>query len=115
MDYKYFDIDEFKCQETGENDIKPEFVFSLDALREECGFPFTITSGYRSPKHSIEAAKSKPGRHSEGVAADIAISNATQRHTLVANAIAMGFSGIGVAKTFVHLDIRNSDPVMWTY
>jgi hypothetical protein len=29
----------------------------LDALRHECGMPFRITSGYRSPKHSIEAAK----------------------------------------------------------
>jgi hypothetical protein len=27
----------------------------------------------------------------------------------------MGFSGIGVAKTFIHVDIRDSNPVVWLY
>ncbi len=50
---KYFDLDEFACQHTGQNLIDPNFVESLDELREVCGFPFTITSGYRSPAHPI--------------------------------------------------------------
>ena len=45
----------------------PDFLQKLDALREVCGFPFIITSGYRSPNHSIEAAKAKPGTHSHRV------------------------------------------------
>jgi uncharacterized protein YcbK (DUF882 family) len=55
--YKYFQLDDFKCQETGENKINEDFVRMLDELREACGFPFVITSGYRSPKHSLEAKK----------------------------------------------------------
>ena len=39
--FKYFTLEEFACQETGENGIKEEFVTSLDALRDECGFPFS--------------------------------------------------------------------------
>jgi hypothetical protein len=27
----------------------------------------------------------------------------------------MGFNGIGVAKSFVHVDTRSSTLVMWTY
>ena len=115
MTYQYFDLSEFACQETGENEILPELVHSLDKLREACGFPFKITSGYRSPRHSIESKKSKPGTHSQGIAADIAVSNGIQRRKIVEEALRLGFSGIGVAHTFVHVDIRRSEPVIWTY
>ena len=27
----------------------------------------------------------------------------------------MGFNGIGVAKSFVHVDTRESSPVVWSY
>ena len=54
-----------------------DFLKTLNAIREECGFPFTITSGYRSPEHPIEARKirlGKPaGAHSTGKAVDIAV------------------------------------------
>lgn len=116
MTYKYFDLSEFDCTETGENDMKPEFLHALDQLRETCGFPFAITSGYRSISHSSEKNKpSGPGTHSFGLAADIRIDNGNNRMTLVKNALSMGFSGIGVAKTFVHVDMRLTKPVLWTY
>lgn len=115
MTYKYFAIEEFDCQETGENEMVPEFIHSLDELREKCGFPFTITSGYRSERHSIEAAKQTPGTHAQGIAADIAVANGTQRRSIIKNALELGFGGIGVAKTFVHVDIRTQEPVVWAY
>ena len=111
----YFDISEFDCQHTGENFMEQEFLDKLDVLRDECNFPFLITSGYRSPTHPIEAVKEIPGTHSQGIAADIAVNSATQRFTLVQKAIEHGFTGIGVAKTFVHVDTRGSAPVIWTY
>lgn len=115
MTLRYFTFDEFKCSETGENQISPQFVQALDFLREKCGFPFVITSGYRSPDHSIEKAKDKPGRHSEGIAADIKVNSGSQRFRLVQHAIEHGFTGIGIAKTFVHLDRREGAAVMWVY
>jgi len=114
MTYQYFDISEFDCQHTGENKMNPIFLSLLDRLRSECGFPFVITSGYRSPDHPIEAAKSKPGTHSEGIAADIKVRGGFQRFTLVNEAIKIGFTGIGVGNDFVHVDLREY-PVMWTY
>ena len=115
MIYKYFQLDDFKCQETGENKINEDFVRMLDELREACGFPFVITSGYRSPKHSIEAKKTKPGTHAQGIAADIKTSSRPQRHKIIKAAMIMGFNGIGVAKGFVHVDTRKSSPVVWSY
>ena len=54
---KYFALSEFNCQETAENEMQDEFLKKLDHLREACGFPFVITSGYRSTNHSNERNK----------------------------------------------------------
>ena len=73
-DFKYFDRDDFVCKETGNNEIKDKFIHRLDTLREICGFPFIVTSGYRDPSHSAE--RNKPnggGTHTKGIAADIAV------------------------------------------
>jgi len=113
--FKYFKLSDFNCQETGENEMDLDFIMSLDELREACGFPFVITSGYRSPRHSLEAKKSSPGQHAQGIAADIAVSGGAQRWTIVTKAIEQGFTGIGVAKTFIHVDRRDSSPMLWTY
>ena len=112
---RYFKLDEFDCQDTGENNMNPEFLERLDELRHECKFPFTITSGYRDPSHSIEAKKENPGMHTKGIAADIYVSNGVDRYKLLITAFNMGFTGIGVAKTFIHVDTRTSQPVVWTY
>ena len=54
---KYFKLSDFDCQETGENEMDIKFIHKLDELRGLCGFPFYVSSGYRSPNHSIEKAK----------------------------------------------------------
>ena len=112
---RYFTVDEFNCQHTGENQMEPEFMELVDELRHRCDFPFIITSGYRSLTHPIEAKKDVPGTHAQGIAADIQILNGRDRYTLLSTAFNMGFTGIGIAKTFIHLDIRSTQPVVWTY
>lgn len=113
--FRFFTIGEFKCSETGENHIDFDFVAKLDNLRAACGFPFVITSGYRSPSHSKETAKPQPGTHTKGIAADIRVNDGSERMILVSNAIKLGFTGIGVAETYVHVDQRETTPVMWVY
>ena len=57
-----------------------------------------------------------PGTHTRGIAADIAVSDGFQRMNIVHEALKMGvFTGIGVHKDFIHLDMREGTPVMWTY
>ena len=63
--------------------------------------------------------KTKSGTHAQGIAADIKVNNGLQRFKIVEEAIKLGFTGIGVARSFVHVDIRSPDDttpfVMWTY
>ena len=80
--FKYFTKDEFVCKTTGENEIEDELIFALDELREHCGFPFVITSGYRSPYHPIELRKKQPGTHAQGIAADIAVPHGLPRYII---------------------------------
>jgi len=115
-EFKYFSIDEFNCKETGKNEMSVKFIHRLDELREKCGFPFKITSGYRAREHSAEAHKKTVGQHVLGVAADISVTDGIQRRKIVDEALKMGFKGIGVARSFVHVDDRVSkSSVMWTY
>ena len=112
----YFSIEEFDCQETGNNEMCPEFLSRLDELRAACGFPFTITSGYRDPEgHPIEAKKAVPGTHARGIAADIKIHSGAEGYKIVQEAMRLGFTGVGIAKTFIHVDTRTSMPVIWCY
>ncbi len=114
--FKYFKLEDFDCQETGDNLMDVSFIHKLDELREACSFPFIITSGYRSPEHSREWSKAKgPGTHAQGIAADIKVSKGSQRYTIIEEALLMGFRGIGIAKTFIHIDDRETTPVIWNY
>jgi uncharacterized protein YcbK (DUF882 family) len=112
---RYFKLEDFNCQETGENEMCPDFLERLDELRHRCGFPFIITSGYRSSRHSIEKRKPKPGTHAQGIAADIKVSGGNQRYIIQKHAYEMGFKGIGVHKSFIHVDDRETTPVSWPY
>ena len=115
---KHFHIREFDCTHTGTggDNMDPEFLAKLDELREICGFPFRITSGWRDATHPVELRKAQPGTHNQGIACDIAVSNGFERMNIVHEALKMGcFNGIGVGKNFVHLDTRKTTPVMWTY
>ena len=113
--YPNFSKAEFDCQETGENEMQPVFLYELQRLRNAYGKPMRITSGYRSPKHSIEAAKQRPGRHAQGIAVDIAV-NGVDAYVLLKLAFAQGcFTGIGVDKHFIHLDIAPDRKSLWVY
>jgi len=112
---RYFKLSDFDCKETGNNEMSEDFLIKLDELRHKCGFPFIITSGYRDPTHSIEARKAKAGTHARGIASDIRINNGKEAYDIIKNAQSMGFNGIGVAKSFIHVDIRKGMPVLWSY
>ena len=112
---RYFTVEEFNCQHTGENQMEPEFMELVDELRHRCDFPFIITSGNRSITHPIEAKKDVPGTHAQGIAADIKVNNGSERYIIIKNALELGFTGLGVASTFIHVDTRGTTPVSWLY
>lgn len=118
-DYPNFSKREFDCKETGLNDMQPEFMRKLQELRDLYGKPMKITSGYRSKFHSAEVKKQQGGTHTLGIACDVSVSG-SDAYKVIQLAMSLGFTGVGVAKTFVHLDIAQSDsrfhrPTIWIY
>jgi zinc D-Ala-D-Ala carboxypeptidase len=123
--WKNFPQHEMRCKETGELAMLPSFMDRLQRLRDDFAKPMVISSGYRSPKHSIEIAKSQPGTHAMGCAVDVQISGADVTR-LIALANKHGFTGIGVRqhgeykKRIVHLDDApeapwRPRPHFWSY
>ena len=112
-----FKLSEFACKcGNCENLINVGFIQALQKLRDEYGKPLTITSGYRCPAHNAVVGGAKHSYHMKGLAADIAVTGASERYQIVKRAIELGvFGGIGISSGFVHLDIRTSVPVMFTY
>ena len=116
--YPNFKESEFVCKETGEINMDEDFLARLQILREEFGKPMAITSGYRSPRHSIEAKKLSPGPHAHGKACDIAVGGEAA-YELISIALRLGFTGIGVSQKspnnrFIHLDTMPRSAV-WSY
>ena len=111
--YPSFSFKELACQETGEIALPIDFLKELQKLRDAYGKPMIITSGYRSPKHSIESKKSSPGYHSKG-AVDVAVSG-EDAIQLLKTALNLGWTGIGInTPSFIHLD-RRPIPTIWKY
>ena len=118
--YPNFSEREFDCSHTGRNEMKPEFMDNIQAMRTELGRPMIVNSGYRSPHHPIEAAKEDgPGPHSTGLAADFKVGAGWDVYEFVELAFKHGFTGIGVSQRegkprFVHLDRLNRRAI-WSY
>ena len=128
---KYFQWSEFdqkdgKLPGSGEQFMNHAFVEKLDALREACGFPFIITSAYRSPEYNAKVSTTGlKGPHTTGRAVDIQCSG-ERTYLIIKHAIALGFTGIGTSqsgphdKRFIHLDdLTPADgfprPYVWDY
>ena len=117
--YPNFRLEEFRCKHTGECVMHPVFMQRLQHLRTRYGKPMVVTSGYRSKRHPIEAAKATPGEHTHGRAADIAVSGADAL-LLLRLALEFGFNRIGVNQKgtgrFLHLgDSPDFQSGIWSY
>lgn len=115
-----FSIEEFKCKHTGKCEMDPGFLDVIQSIRTEFGKPMTVTSGYRDITHPVEAKKAYGGgAHTTGKAVDIAVTG-PDAYAVVKMAVARGITGIGVAKTFIHLDMAPARsvaprPSVWVY
>ena len=115
--WKYFRYDEFKCPCCGENKTDPKLIDMLDKARELAGVPFIINSGYRCEKHNKEVGGKSNSAHLKGKACDIACADGFSRFAIVNALLKTGFVRIGIAKTFIHVDIDDEKNlmVMWVY
>lgn len=120
VESKYFKAVELrckcpKCKQQKPNQVDRNALARLDELRNRVNRPLALTSAYRCPEHPEEAKKAQAGQHAKGTAFDISVADGAQRMQIVKTAIELGFNGIGIAKSFVHVDTRTSTPVIWTY
>ncbi|MGL4757612.1 MAG: D-Ala-D-Ala carboxypeptidase family metallohydrolase [Aeromonadaceae bacterium] len=118
-DYPSFTKAEFDCKHTGKNEMTPEFMKLIQSLRTMYGKPLTVTSGYRHPTHPVEARKGHSnGEHTRGACCDLACTSGTDRYNIIRLALSLGFTRIGIAKTFIHLGIGGPglvSPTIWDY
>jgi len=112
---KNFSAEELQCTCCGSEGVQQWALDKLQAVRDMVGRPLTITSSYRCSNHPVEARKSKAGTHNQGIAFDIYVSSGAERHELITTGLLVGANGIGVDKNFIHLDFRDTTPVVWTY
>lgn len=116
---KYFNNAEFRrCDPPcSEKDMNPALMERLDALREKCGMPLIINCAYRSREWDLKKGRSGNSAHTRGMAVDILCNSSATRYKIVSAAIELGFTRIGIGKTFVHLDIDETlaQGVMFDY
>ena len=118
---KHFKLHEFECSDCvcQTQLISLELVERLDKLRDLLGQPIYINSGYRCQrKQDLLKAKGYEtapinSPHTLGCAADIRSDNRTGVQ-IEAFARQAGFTCVGVARWWVHVDIRMGEK-RWAY
>jgi zinc D-Ala-D-Ala carboxypeptidase len=119
MELNYFKLSEFNSPDvkgSGEN-MDTDFLLMLDEARDIADVAFKINSGYRTPEHNEKVGGVSSSSHLSGLAADIHCNDSVKRFIIVNALILAGFTRIGIAKTFIHVD---NDPsktgdVIWVY
>jgi zinc D-Ala-D-Ala carboxypeptidase len=116
---KYFKLHEFDSPDLpGSGDMmEREFLEMLDNAREFAGFPFIVTSGFRSVPHNKSVGGVRNSSHLLGWAADIAVTSSRKRFMIVDALLEAGFTRIGIGEDFVHCDCDPEKPKgrIWTY
>ena len=121
---EFFNYKEFNSPDHDRSGMLMDFEFmcKLDNLRRQFGKPIYINSGYRTKEHNDflikSGAKASPvSSHMKGIAVDVKCNNDNDRFTLVSLALAHGISRIGIAKSFIHLDVDKdkNQKRIWVY
>ena len=111
--YKYFNIK----SDPKMLGVNPKLMKILDTIRGECGFPITITSGFRTKEENTKLKGSvEDSAHLLGLAVDVNINTSFKRLKFINSALKNGIKRIGIMKNAVHIDIDSSkDDSIWLY
>ncbi len=117
MESKYFAHKELECKcGCGKADMDDMFLERLDMLRYKYNRPIILNSAYRCSNHNENVGGVANSSHTKGLAVDIKCSG-SEKYWLLKHAMGLGFQGIGVASSFLHLDDKTESPRpnVWTY
>ena len=120
--YRYFTSDEIACRcGCNQQRMDDDFMWLIDNLREDCGFPFIVSSAYRCPEYNTQVSSTGgAGPHTTGKAIDIRVYG-ERAHKLLEMALRYGFKGIGVSQKgahkyrFIHIDNARDHQTVWSY
>ena len=123
-DLRYFDISEFDSPDlVGSGDqMCCEFLQKIDEARHIANIPFVINSGFRTLEYHKDLGRrgyptAVKSAHLKGCAADISCTRSTDRWKIINALLSVGFTRIGIAKTFIHVDCdeTRTQNVIWKY
>jgi uncharacterized protein YcbK (DUF882 family) len=76
-----------------------------------------VNSGFRTKDHNKKVGGVESSSHLKGLAIDVACVTSKHRFEMLTALLEVGFNRIGVADTFIHIDVdkNKSQNVIWTY
>lgn len=108
----HFRVREFHSKHDPSDLVKVDekLLTLLENIRNHTGKPVHINSGYRSPEYNATLKNASPrSQHCNGKAADIWVEGVTPKQIADIAECYLGSSGgIGIYKTFTHVDVRTS-------
>lgn len=107
---RHFNRSEFACKcECGFDTVDVATLKILEEIRRHFNSPITPTSGCRCETYNKTVGGKKNSQHLRGRAADIQVEgHSTIEIKEYAEYIMPDWGGIGLYKTFVHIDTRTS-------
>jgi uncharacterized protein YcbK (DUF882 family) len=116
---KYFNYDEFDSPDelgSGKH-MDHDLLVMIDRARALYGKPIVVTSGFRTESHNEKVGGVSSSSHLKGLAIDVACVRSKDRFEMLTALLEVGFNRIGVADTFIHIDVdkNKSQNVIWTY
>jgi zinc D-Ala-D-Ala carboxypeptidase len=117
---QHFSKTEFNCQcgNCTLQKVDEELLEALEKVRFEYGKPISISSGFRCHEHQVELGKmfetaKGVSQHELGRAVDIIVDDNTSK--ILLPILEKYFEAIGIAKNFIHVDLRRGVKRRWVY
>ncbi len=107
---EHFTVREFACRDgTDAVPVSEELVRLLQAIRDHFGRAVIINSAYRTAAYNAKVGGAVRSQHLLGTAADITLAGVTPLEVAqYAEFLQPEAGGIGVYRTFTHVDVRAS-------
>lgn len=118
---EHFTVAEYKCKcGCGICNVDPILALKVEHLRKRLGRKLSVNSGCRCKIYNEKVGGSKGSYHIASKtrasrAVDIHAPTGQERGEIVAAALSLGFTGIGVDNGYIHLDIGHDLKTIWAY
>lgn len=107
---KDFTVKEFACKNGADTIlIDTQLVEILQKIRDHFGKSVTINSAYRTPSYNASIGSVRNSQHIKGAASDIIVNGVNPMEVAqYAEYLLPNTGGIGLYKTFTHIDVRST-------